>query len=277
MKINYHICFSKEKAPELIDLLYRNDVPFQSSGHMLTTDISDTSPHWKTIRAIVESKQLTCLPETSFTKRELSNAEWLCVRSKWRNGYPQPESKFGYQTITYDSTQYCESCGSGLRQQSAFRFKSSPKWGNRHFMMVNWVNDELFVDRYVKGILETNRISGISFTQVHNKDGSAVLPDVFQLSVEEESPIGLLEEQASIQGVDNCIYCGCKKFHPSGIGKYAVQKAVFASMPDICKSAEILGWGKSAHRLIFVRHSVYRVITENNLDRGLVFSPVDLV
>ena len=102
MKVNKHICFSYEKAPELVAYLSVNEILFQDAFGLLTLDISESSSHWPEIRKMVQGRNLVCLSETTFSDGELANARWLAVRSSWRCGYPQPEGQFGYQRITYD-------------------------------------------------------------------------------------------------------------------------------------------------------------------------------
>lgn len=277
MEINKHIFFGKDKAPELVEYLQQNNIPYENTNGLLTLDILQSNPHWQTIYSIVEDKKISCLSETSFSKKELSDASWLRVRSQWRNGYPQPEGNFGYQRITYSEDQYCNECGSGLRQVDAFRLKTLPKWGNRHFMMLNWVFDELFVNDTAKNTLIENGFTGFQFSSVHNKNGKSVLPGVHQLLIEFLSDPGFIEGQPDVRNVVICPICGTPKYHPSGIGMHSFRKDALLNMPDICKTSEIFGWGKSASRLILVRQSVYRSIIDNHLDRGLVFAPIDLV
>lgn len=277
MKINKHIFFNELIAPELVEYLCKNNIPYSSANRLVVFDILQSNPHWQDISSIVTEKRISCLSETSFSKKELSEASWLSVRSQWRNGYPQPESNFGYQRITYSEDMYCNECGNGLRQVDAFRMKTSPKWGNRHFMMLNWVFDELFIDDKAKEVLIENGFSGIQFTSVYDKQGKSVLPGVHQLHIETLSDYGLVEGQDNVSNVVACTVCGITKYHPSGIGMHSFYKNTLANMPDVCKTSEIFGWGKSASRLILIRQSVYNSIIENHLDRGLVFAPINLV
>ena len=277
MEINQHICFSKEKAPEFVAYLQQHNISFTNTGGLLTLDILQSNSHWEEVNNFVQANHLVCLSETIFTQKELADARWLCLRGKWRCGYPQPESKFGYIKSTYSVEQYCEKCGTGLSQRDSFRMKASPKWGNRHYMMLNWVEDELFVDVIAKDILQKSEFSGVDFFCVKNKNGSSVLPDVEQLIISTQIQPSLIKDQPSIQKADVCPICGRVKYQPSGIGMYTFLKEAFTNMPDICKTSEYFGWGKNAHHLILVSQCVYRSIIENHLDRGLYFSPIDLV
>ena len=276
MVINKHIFFDQAKTPELADYLQQNNILHKNLNGLITFDIIHSDPHWPVINVIIERNHISCISETSFSKKELSSAEWLTVRSQWRNGYPQPEGNFGYQRITYCDDQYCAACGSGLRQVDSFRMKATPKWGSRHFMMLNWVFDELFMDDDAKGVLTDAGFSGIRFMEVKNKNGSAVLPGVNQLIIETRSFPGFVTGRPDVRNIAVCRVCGIPKYHPSGIGMHAFRKEALNDMPDICKTAEIFDWGKSASRRILIRQNVYRAIMENHLERGLVFAPIDL-
>lgn len=276
MEISRHIFFDKKKAPELATYLLENNILHMNQNGLITFDILQSAPQWPTVNRIVENRQISYFSETIFTKKELSGAEWLTVRSQWRNGYPQPEGNFGYKSITYCDDQYCAACGSGLRQIDSFRIKATPKWGSRHFMMLNWVFDELFVDDAAKNMLTDAAFSGIRFMEVKNKNGSAALPGVNQLVIETLSFPGFVTGRPDVRNIAVCPVCGIPKYHPSGIGMHAFRKESLNAMPDICKTAEIFDWGKSASKRILIRQNIYRAITENHLDRGLVFAPIVL-
>lgn len=276
MKVNKHICFTKDKAPEFVMDLQEHNIPFEDTHGLLTLDILESSPYWETVHYYVQKYALTCLSETTFSIEEQKASDWLCVRSMWRNGYPQPESKFRYQEITYNNG-HCEACGIGLQQINPFRIKTPPKWGKRCFMMLNWVEDEIFLNDQAKTILQENCISGVSFAEVKSKNDTCIMQGIYQLTINAESKPGLISGQSSVQNVHVCPVCGQTKYHPSGVGMLTFRKEALEGMPDTCKTSELFGWGKSAHRIILMRQSVYRVITDNHLDKGLLFSPINLV
>lgn len=277
MEINKHIFFGKDKAPELVEYLQQNGIPYKDTNGLIIFDILQSDQHWRTVCGIVENRKISYLSETLFSKQELSDASWLTVRSQWRNGYPQPESNFAYQRITYSTDHYCNECGSGLQQVDSFRMKSAPKWGNKHFMMLNWVYDELFLDDAAKNMLIENGFTGFHFSNVHSKNGKSVLSGVHQLVIDSKSNPGFIEGNPDVRNIVMCPVCGIQKYHPSGIGMHSFRKDALLDMPDICKTYEVFGWRKSSDHLILVRQNVYRSIMDNRLDRGLVFSPVELI
>lgn len=277
MKITKHVVFGAKSAPELEVYLQQNSIPYDKDSILIAFDILSTNPHWPTIEAFVKQYDLTCRSVTSFTKKELLDAEWLRIRSKWRNGYPQPESGFGYRNTTFSTKDFCDECGIGLSQVNSFRLKATPKWGSRHVFTLDWVDDELFVDDIAMHILQHSELSGFHFLPVNTKNGSMELPGVHQLMIESTSRPGLLLGNADIDNVYRCEICGSHKYHPTGIGMHTFSKQSLSDMPDICHSYESFGWGHGADRLILIRQSMYRTLVDNHLDRSLVFEPIKLV
>lgn len=276
MKVKKHICFSEARDVELVSYLINQGIAYDHASHIATLDIYDNDPHWPYVSQYVQTNNLLCLSETVFTKKELSSAEWLTVRSQWRNGYPQPEDSFQYEHITYSAADHCSECGVGLKQINPFRIKQPPKWGNRHFMMLNWVADELFVDESVKNLFMESGVTGAAFKEVQNRNGIKKLEQIDQLLITHVLQPGIALNE-SIDRVMRCPKCETIKYHPSGIGGHTFQREIFAGVPDIVKTAEVFGWGKSASREIIINHKVYQLITQRKLDRGLVFEPVFLI
>lgn len=276
MKIEKRILFSKEDDADLLTFLLKNGISFKDN-YLAVLEIYDDHPAWPVIEAYVKENDLLCLSETLFTKTELDNADWLSVRSKWRNGYPQPEDAFEYQNITYTCANYCYECGCGLQQVQPFRFKKEPKWGNRYFMMLNWIEDELFVSAPAKELLERSQFSGFYFSEVNDKKGNAPIPGIYQLVVTDLLSYGLNPNASSIDSIYLCPSCGIEKYHPTGIGRLEFKKDIFNNAPDIVKTSEVFGWGKGASHKILIRNNVYSFLVENHMDRNLVFEPISLV
>lgn len=276
MEISKHIGFTKADIPELLDYLKSNNIPYEEVFHCCIFDIYESNLHWPCIRELIGQKNVTCISETKFSKKELNSAQWLQVRSKWRNGYPQPESDFSYEGITYSVQKHCCECGVGLHQIDSFRIRKTPNWGRRHFMMLNWISDELFVDDSTKEVLCNAKITGVQYQNVRNAQGKEVLPNVNQLIIPTVLHEGLIANRTSIDKIFKCPYCSRLKYHPTGIGMTAFQKQIFDGAPDVVKTSEYFGWGHGASRLIIVSQRFYQVVSKNKLDRSLVFEPIEL-
>lgn len=278
MEINNHICFTNEKNPRLLRYLTENSIEFKMNERFYgILDIFESNPHWNNIEDILSDEKALCIYDTRFSPEELRNADWMTVRSIWHNGYPQPESEFGYENITYTRENKCNSCGVGLRQVGHFRLKKTPNWGAKHFMMLNWIEDEFFISDHAKKILEKAGFVDISFLSVKNKNGKELLPNVFQLKIHSNISRGLVEGGRDLQEVLVCPECASVVYHPSGIGMHRFRKEVFDSAPDIVKTTDEFGWGKAASQLILINQKLYSFIVENNLERGLEFQPVELI
>ena len=278
MRISKHISIDVEKNFALAQYVHRSGIPYERfSSTCIIFDMYEDDPHWQVIGPAAEQIDALCLSTTIFTKQELKDAAWLRVRSKWHNGYPQPESAHGYREITYDASQLCPECGAGLVQKDSFRLTKAPKWGTRHFFSLNWVSDVLFADDTARTMLEGSSLTGFRFLPAKNKRGTEVLPDVHQIFTETETKPGVVTGGRDIDEVYTCAVCGRTKCHPTGIGMHVFRREALEGMPDICRTHEEWGWGKGADRLILISQRMYRLIVDNRLERSLVFEPIQLI
>lgn len=277
MEILKRIPFRTDAHSELIDYLKDNGLQFDEGVIISAVEIFESNPHWPWIFDYAKQNNEQIYSETLFSAHELENAKWLTVRSQWRNGYPQPEGSFAYERITYSCKNHCGDCGTGLSQVDSFRIKKTPNWGKRHFMMLNWVPDELFLDDVAMTELSNVSLRGLEFRNVKNSKGTQILPNINQLVVSAVLPKGIVADRCSIDKIYECANCGIHKYHPSGIGMHAFRKEIFEGAPDIVKTEEVFGWGHVASRLIIISPKMYQVIIKNKLDRGLVFEPIELV
>ena len=279
MRISRHVCFRLKLHPALALYVLRSDIVFKQvdDTDFIMFDIFEDDPHWPSIQALMEADGDRAIATTVFTKQELRDAEWLTIGSKWQNGYPQPDSTFGYREITYDPSLFCWECGAGLVQKDSFRLTKAPKWGTRHFFSLDWVFDELFVDDTARNILESSGLTGFRFLPVKNKRGTEDFPGVHQLFVETETKPGVVTGGRAIEKVHTCAVCGRTKYQPTGIGMYSFRRTTLDSMPDICRTHEDWGSDHAADRLLLISQRMYRLITDHHLERSLVFEPIQLI
>lgn len=276
MVVNKHINFLIANNPELFAYLDAHHIPYKEVLHSCVFDISESDPHWEQISLLLQRSRFVCISDTYYTKQELSEAAWLTMRSLWRCGYPQPEDGPGYESVTYSMDGYCSSCGSGLVQNSEFRIKKPPKWGKRHFMMLNWVGDEIFVDDITKTLLSQSGLTGFSFRDVYDKKGANAFEDISQLYIENLLPDGLSTDSRYIDQVNRCPVCGIAKYHSTGIGSLAFREEIFDKAPDIVRTSEIFGWEHWTQREIIVSQRFYQFVIANNLGSALEFKPMYL-
>ncbi|PGM53818.1 hypothetical protein [Bacillus sp. AFS053548] len=183
-----------------------------------------------------------------------------------------------YKHITFNDENLCDSCGCGLVQKDSFRMKKSPKWSSKNFLMLNWIEDELFISSKAKDELQKSKLKGFDFYEVKkNAKDNVILDDVHQLYINDQLKPGMLEDSDTIANTIRCNKCGGTKFIYSGKG-FKYQKSVFENVDvDIIKSAETFGDGHMCARLIFISQDFFQLVKKNKLDRNLEFEPILLI
>ncbi|MCD7036334.1 hypothetical protein LRR81_18985 [Metabacillus sp. GX 13764] len=273
-KHRYTFNVGNKKLEEFLTL---NEIPFELKYGIGVFEVFEDDEHWEEINKNTNHYDLLSLVETIYSPKEFNNAEWLSVRSKWRWEYPQPEGKMEYRHITYNDEKLCIGCGRGLVQKDSFRLKKTPKWASKYFLMLNWVEDELFISSKAKEELQKSSLKGIHFYDVKRAKDNVSFDDVYQLHIKEKLSPGMIEDNETIASTIQCHKCGGTKFIHNGKGiKY--KKSVFNKVDvDIIKSAETFGDGHMCARIILVSQEFFQFIKNNKLGRNLEFEPILLV
>lgn len=279
MKVRHRIVFNKESISlEFLNFLREKKAKFSDDGTNLVVVYLIEEDEWKDeLYQFLKKEHTPSKIESIYSKEEMEKANWYRVRSKFRWEYPQPEDCSNYVYITYDSTNYCDVCGYGLRQKADFRIKKNPKWGKRNFLMLNWVEDELFISNKAKEIISNSDIKGYKIYDVINNKTYKPIDDIQQIYIDEVLQPGLINEEQSIKEVLRCHKCGYVKYIYTGRG-FTYKKDVFEGLNvDIVKSSEMFGDGLMCARLIFISKNLYKLLISNSLDKDLVFEPIAIV
>ena len=260
----------------------------------MSADVDEAHPHWPVIVGLLDKLGLgTHFVWTKFSPKEKREAEWLDLGTTGHFGYPQPEDT--YMEATYDTSDYCDRCGIGGRQDRPFRFRKDPKSKKSHFLQLNWVFGEVFVRPEVRIVLTQASARGVGFMNpvVHKTD--ALIESFTQLRVLHELPPALQTEgfqpvtcrpnnEESDDGCDggpkryppDTPYCGRRKYHYCVRGMPRFAREAFTEAPDIVKTHEWFGSGGSADQMILVNRRVADLILDHRW-RGVELSPVQLV
>jgi hypothetical protein len=227
-------------------------------------DVDEDHPNWPILQELFTQWRVSDIVWTTYTKREIDTARWLDLRSDWHHGYPQPdELDFGYREATFDLIDFCQRCGTGLKQKASFQMKGEPKWGKRTILQMNWVFDEYFVTPEVwSSVFEPH---GIGCRPVTNRKG-VELKTVVQLVVEEE--VGI--EMDGVQG-EVCPDCGRTKYLPWTRGPFPALRSEPSGV--MVKTREYFGSGGSANKAVLVSQALARAFTREKM-RGASFWPV---
>jgi hypothetical protein len=279
MKIRHRITYNKESARKpLIDFLKEKNAKFEKSNSYIGVAYLCEEDAWKEdLYRILRKANEISIVDVIYTKEEFEKAQWYSMRSKFRFEYPQPDDSFSYKSQTYDNSQYCSDCGCGLKQKDSFRLNRDPQWGQRHFLMLNWVHDELFTSTIAKECLINERITGIKFMDVLNHKKNTTFDDIHQIYIDKILEPGLVDLEQSVKEVLGCSSCGKTKYIGSGRG-ITYRKDVFSGVNlDAVKSFETFGDGLMCSRKIFVSKKLYQVLKNNKLDKDIAFAPIQFV
>lgn len=239
MKIKHHI--AGNWSLEQIKIL--KDYGYQLTEGIGNTIIEEDENYFK-IKPYLEKWQMVDIRFPDFTLKELKESPLSAKNGSWQHGYPMPDMDRGYLYNTYDTTDYCENCGVGLKQKNAFRIKNDPPKGKKRIFKLIWIDDELFVDKSIYA--DIIRPLGIKSREVviHKKNISS--ENFVQLI------LPTTEEQLELHNNyprKVCDICHRVKFQAMPIGFYPLYKNI---KYPIFKSKEYFGEGANAFKRVFI-------------------------
>lgn len=196
---------------------------------------------------------------TNFTKKELDNSPYIIYGSVWTNGYPMEDGDGGYMETTYDNSDLCAECGTGLVQKEPFRLKKKPKWGKKKLFELEWIYDEIFAEK--EFYIDALKPLGIGYRDVLLYKDDSVIDNCVQLKI----PITNLDINFDKQRFEICSKCNSKKFHPQIEGYFPSFKGDKFPNEPILKSKELYGSGGASNRWIFVSQEIRKLLNENKV------------
>jgi len=238
MKIMYHVAHNWND--EQIKMMNSFDV-FPKKG--FTAVQIEEEAYKKLENYLIKSFGSGGIRYPEFTKDELKKSVLSAKNGHHINGYPMPDIDGGYKELTYDLTNYCPTCGIGLEQKSAFRLKNVPPTGKKQIFALNWVFDELFVEKMVYDTVF--KPLGLSFREVLKYKKDLPFENTVQLIIPET------QEKLNLKDypIEVCSSCGKIKYLAMPQGFYPMYKNIIS---PIFKSHEYFGSGASAFKRIFL-------------------------
>lgn len=278
MKIKHRYSFNSDEE-NVIRFLDNLKIGYDKGEIVTFFELFENHDKFTIISEFMNSHNAVDISDAVYTREEIENAQWLTIRSSWHNLYPQPQDDMKYRFTTYDSTDYCDggksnyNCGKGLVQKECFVLKKEPNWGSRKFMMLYWVNDELFISRKAEEVLRASNLKGFEIYDVLSKSKNK-LEDIKQIFIKDYLPKGVSAD--SIEKKYICPKCNFTKYLTK-TGLNCFHNEIFEGIQyDIIKTSDKFGEG-SCDSKILITKKFYEVIKEAKLDRGLVFEPVVLL
>ena len=229
---------------------------FDLKGTFDSFEIAEDDPRWEQVSALIKQFKVFDTATTKYSDRELRTADVVGVLCSSPRGYPEPSGDFGYLLRTFDLTEYCDLCGIGGRQVAPFRLKKVPKLRNS-VLQLNWVFDELFVDRSVwRRIFEPFGIG--SRPTVHHGTG-VELDDLVQLDIHRTVDVNVDQ----LKKFKDCRRCGRRKYWPKYLlCSYPPPRPTDAA---IFRSKQYFGDGLLAFNLVFVSQPLFLAIKQTGL------------
>lgn len=231
---------------------------------LVSFDIDESDGRWPDISELANRHRAADVPRTTFTNTELEQAPAAKLGATWHHGYPEPSDDFGYLDLTYDLSDYCDSCGIGLVQKAPFRMVGEPRWGRKKILQLNWVFDEFFVKPDLWEI--SLRPVGVNATPVLDAHSDKLLSTVVQLHL----PVGA---SAILDGYPKttCIVCKRQKYEPIARGLFPPVE--IDSSASLVKTEQYFGSGSSAARSVIVSNALMKVLSDAEAG-GADFMPV---
>ena len=165
----------------------------------------------------------------------------------------------------------------------SFQIGPPVKWGRNAIAASEWCDTMLFCSESTKKILSAENLRGLQFDSVHSKKRPDPMPDVFHLSsfyeIPDDSFVGL-----SYCRNHTCPVCGMKMLMPTdGRMQYGIRKGRLDSQVDVYNSPPLfLGRFEDGEPVdglsrLIISQRFYRALVDKQLDRALVFTPLQEV
>jgi len=255
-RIGLHSTYAQRKELEAFGIKIKVANLAANGSALLAFDVDEDHSRWSELVQLFRSWSVSDTVRTEFTRSEIEQANWLNLLPNWHHGYPQPEAGSAYRAATYDLTDYCEACGSGLKQKAPFMVKSEPKWRLNGILQLTWIFDEYFVKPEVWEHIFKPR--GIECRTVFDTSGNE-LTTIVQLVLDIESTVMTEGLQFA-----KCEICGRHKYTPFARGYFPA----FATEPTsahVMKTTQYFGSGHSAYKQILISNELSQCLRENKV------------
>jgi hypothetical protein len=226
-------------------------------------DVAESADWWPAVEQWMALRRPSEVVSTTFSDRELAEADWLAIGPSWHHGYPQPEDDFGYLEETYALSAYCAPCGVGRKQIRPFRMRGEPSWGRRGILQLNWVFDEYFVQPDVwSAVFEPLSVASRPVLDMRGQ----TLITVVQLVIESRVSLDMTGIQPAI-----CSVCGRPKYLP--ITRGPLPPLLVEPASHIARTTEWFGSGGSAYNEIVGSQELRKALRSHSV-RGVEFVPL---
>ena len=245
---------------------------------LLVFEISDSNPYFDDIVNFMKDKskfepQIRC----EYSKKELSEAKYLRIWLRRYSGYPQPEAidvKNSYINYTFDITNFCTNCGSGLVQKDSFYLKKSFNIERIRFGGVYWEYDTFFITRELQNLFIKEKFTGIEFVPVKNIKTKQIVDNVVQLKINSVFPAKF---KYDIEKVIDCKQCKQKRDIMKMDTEISAPKDILKDLDkDFYLSQESHGDGLLCCKDVLISNRAYKFFIDNKI-KNICAEPINFI
>ena len=271
MKYEYH--FTKWKNTQLMEFLNEQKIEYQEGSNQLWIVFSIFSSSPKAEFYLEELKKMNIRENyitVEFTKKELSEADFLMMRPKRQSIDIENEDAFRY-TCEWTSRlgekvfQHEEQVKEVVVKKVTSMKKRNAFWCESTGFSV------IFADKRIRRLAEENFLSGIEFKNVFLKNGTCS-DELFQMTSS-----NILKKECIVFGygekIEKCPKCGKEQYVTDHVWQLHLDFSKIERQSDLYVTERIFGEG-FARPIYVISQKFYRLLVENKLDKNVTFFPV---
>lgn len=250
-----------------------------SCGLLLVFEISDTSPYFADVLSFMNDRtEFKPRVRIEYSKKELEEAKYLSIWLRRYSGYPQPEGaidiKNSYINYTFDTSDFCTKCGSGLIQNDSFYLKKTFNIDKIRFGGVYWEYDTFFITNELRDLFIKEKFSGIEFFPVKSIKTKQVVNNIVQLKINSIFPSKLKYE---IEKVINCKQCNQTRDVVKTNSELSAPKEIINQLDkDFYLSQEFHGDGLLCCKSVLISNRVYKFFVKEKI-KNICAEPIQFI
>ena len=225
---------------------------------------------------------VTVIYMPQYTQDELRNAQWLDVRNTSEKVDPVNIGTVDTYQCFIKMSSYGRPLGYHKVQAEPYVLRKPLKWGRASFVSATYHQERLFCNESTLRLLEQNGFVGIRTMPVLRKSTGQPVEDIVQIDIPHVIPDDAV---VPVCGMTEfvCEKCGMHMLRwGDGRSHFGLRKGVLDESVDLWKTKPMFfGRGDvaphSAQEQVIVSQRLYRFLVDHKLDRGFVFTPLEMI
>ena len=211
---------------------------------------------------------VTIMTSLEYSKEDMEKARWFRLHSE----------HLRLDISNWNEFELVEKCMDGKKLnhftlEKAVAIKRVPKWKPKTCFATAcefYCSSILFCNDRAKTLIESNNLKGAEFRPVLKKDERSIHLDINQIYATQTIPNEAILANQYMEFY-NCPICGCQKVKPlSNRAFFWLDTEKFDDSIDFYKTQTFF----RGSQILIVSHRVYKLIIQNQINRGLIFVPL---